>query len=278
MPAIALGVRRYCETDVLNTYLIYLRFELMRGQLTRELHAAELERVRALLRGSREPHHAEFLRAWEAPLVMAATAESANRNGRGRCAHAGRRRHRARAARWSSCPARCRARLIRFRRAARPSQSRCRSCCLKCCEKSLARVTPGVRAFWRVRRLRVAAPAAGGATGGEGAELRDSARAAWRAWRRGAGLRRWPVPHWGYRRRARLSASFVAKKGRVLVGFRERFKPYVSAISTCEILAPRAAALIEPLSATPDAVSTFASRCRRSRWRWPTMRSRSCCA
>jgi predicted PolB exonuclease-like 3'-5' exonuclease len=62
------GVRRYCETDVLNTYLIYLRFELMRGQFTRERHAAELERVKALLRASAEPHCAEFLRAWEAPL------------------------------------------------------------------------------------------------------------------------------------------------------------------------------------------------------------------
>jgi hypothetical protein len=52
---------------VLNTYLIYLRFELMRGQLSRDRHGAELERVRQLLRGSPEPHHAEFLRAWETP-------------------------------------------------------------------------------------------------------------------------------------------------------------------------------------------------------------------
>jgi hypothetical protein len=37
----------------------------MRGQLTRERHAAELERVKTLLRASDEPHHAEFLRAWE---------------------------------------------------------------------------------------------------------------------------------------------------------------------------------------------------------------------
>ena len=59
-------VRRYCETDVLNTYLVYLRFELMRGQLTHERHGTELERVKALLRDSAEPHCAEFLRAWDA--------------------------------------------------------------------------------------------------------------------------------------------------------------------------------------------------------------------
>jgi 3'-5' exonuclease len=58
------AIRRYCETDVLNTYLIFLRFELLRGRLAREDYAAELERVRAYLRISGEPHHAEFLRAW----------------------------------------------------------------------------------------------------------------------------------------------------------------------------------------------------------------------
>jgi 3'-5' exonuclease len=61
------GIRRYCETDVLNTYLIYLRFELMRGRFTRERYAEEIERVKALLRAGKEPHFAEFLRAWESP-------------------------------------------------------------------------------------------------------------------------------------------------------------------------------------------------------------------
>jgi predicted PolB exonuclease-like 3'-5' exonuclease len=60
-------VRRYCETDVLNTYLVYLRFELMRGGLTRERHAEEVERVKQWLRAATEPHFAEFLRVWEAP-------------------------------------------------------------------------------------------------------------------------------------------------------------------------------------------------------------------
>lgn len=60
------GIRRYCETDVLNTYLIYLRFEMMRGRLSRERHAEEQERVRAMLRAGTEPHFAEFLAAWDA--------------------------------------------------------------------------------------------------------------------------------------------------------------------------------------------------------------------
>jgi predicted PolB exonuclease-like 3'-5' exonuclease len=59
-------VRRYCETDVLNTYLIYLRFQFLRGRLDAAGVAGEFERVRALLRASDEGHHAEFLKAWEA--------------------------------------------------------------------------------------------------------------------------------------------------------------------------------------------------------------------
>jgi 3'-5' exonuclease len=61
------GIRRYCETDVLNTYLIFLRFEMLRGRLSREHYGEEVERVRMLLRESGEPHMQEFLRQWEVP-------------------------------------------------------------------------------------------------------------------------------------------------------------------------------------------------------------------
>ena len=57
-------IRRYCETDVLNTYLVYLRFELMRGNLTREAHTQELLRVREYLDASGQPHLTEFSRRW----------------------------------------------------------------------------------------------------------------------------------------------------------------------------------------------------------------------
>ena len=60
------AVRDYCETDVLNTWLILLRFELFRGRLDRAAYDAELERVRELLRASTAAHHAQFLAAWEA--------------------------------------------------------------------------------------------------------------------------------------------------------------------------------------------------------------------
>lgn len=55
-------------------------------------------------------------------------------------------------------------------------------------------------------------------------------------------------PVWNYRRRARLGAKYVAKKGRVVVGFRERLSPYVAALERCEVLAAPADALITPLS------------------------------
>lgn len=56
-------------------------------------------------------------------------------------------------------------------------------------------------------------------------------------------------PVWQYRRRARLGAKYVTKKGRVVVGFRERLAPYVAALDRCDILAPPMDALIEPLGA-----------------------------
>ncbi len=61
------NIRAYCESDVLNTYLILLRFELVRGNLTPAEHGAEVQRVRLLLGESSAAHHREFLAAWPAP-------------------------------------------------------------------------------------------------------------------------------------------------------------------------------------------------------------------
>lgn len=57
-------IRGYCETDVLNTYLVYLRFQLVRGRLNAAEHAAEVARVRRMLAESPASHWREFLAAW----------------------------------------------------------------------------------------------------------------------------------------------------------------------------------------------------------------------
>lgn len=57
-------IERYCETDALNTYLIYLRFELMRGNLDQTAYAREIDRVREKIGNSDGPHWREFLEAW----------------------------------------------------------------------------------------------------------------------------------------------------------------------------------------------------------------------
>ncbi len=57
-------IRAYCETDVVNTYLIFLRFELVRGHLSAAEHAAETSRLRTLLRESQAAHLREFEAAW----------------------------------------------------------------------------------------------------------------------------------------------------------------------------------------------------------------------
>jgi hypothetical protein len=59
------AIRNYCETDVLNTYLIYLRFELMRGRLDPQEHERECTLVRSWLGAAGKPHLAEFLAAWD---------------------------------------------------------------------------------------------------------------------------------------------------------------------------------------------------------------------
>ncbi|MGF1547410.1 MAG: 3'-5' exonuclease [Thiotrichales bacterium] len=57
-------IRNYCETDVLNTYLVYLRFERLRGHLTAEDCQRECDLVRDHLRAADKPHLLAFEQAW----------------------------------------------------------------------------------------------------------------------------------------------------------------------------------------------------------------------
>ncbi|MCH9717791.1 MAG: 3'-5' exonuclease [Gammaproteobacteria bacterium] len=57
------AIRDYCETDVLNTFCVYLRFEFMRGKLTEEHYAETIEQLRHTLEAENKPHLTAFLKA-----------------------------------------------------------------------------------------------------------------------------------------------------------------------------------------------------------------------
>ena len=59
-------IRDYCETDVVNTFLVYLRFEYLRGNLDDKELDKEFELVRSTLKDLDRPHLNEFLDAWQA--------------------------------------------------------------------------------------------------------------------------------------------------------------------------------------------------------------------
>jgi 23S rRNA (uracil1939-C5)-methyltransferase len=53
---------------------------------------------------------------------------------------------------------------------------------------------------------------------------------------------------WGYRSKARLGVRYVAKKDRVLVGFRERGSSFITETECCEILHPAVGGIIAELA------------------------------
>ena len=57
-------IRAYCEVDALNTFLVHLRYELMRGRLSPDGYERECAVVRDGLRDDGRGHLAEFLQAW----------------------------------------------------------------------------------------------------------------------------------------------------------------------------------------------------------------------
>lgn len=58
-------IRSYCETDAANTYLMFLRFNLMRGILDADQYHTEIELLRHYLTQQEDKiHWQEFCRAW----------------------------------------------------------------------------------------------------------------------------------------------------------------------------------------------------------------------
>jgi predicted PolB exonuclease-like 3'-5' exonuclease len=68
------AIRNYCETDVVNTYLLYCRFQRMRGHMSDSAYAAEMCLVREALvaAGAAEgaAHWTQYLAAWPADEAL----------------------------------------------------------------------------------------------------------------------------------------------------------------------------------------------------------------
>jgi predicted PolB exonuclease-like 3'-5' exonuclease len=60
------GIREYCERDVLNTYLIYLRFQYIRGRMDENHVKFAEDRLKTYLLSAEKPHLLAFLKEWEA--------------------------------------------------------------------------------------------------------------------------------------------------------------------------------------------------------------------
>ncbi len=118
---------------------------------------------------------------------------------------------------------------------------------LEVIEPSAARVTPKCRHFGTCGGCALQHLAPEAQLEAKHAELRDSfervAQVTPEEW-----LEPLRGPVWAYRRRARLGAKYVIKKGRVVVGFRERLAPYVAEVERCEVLSPPVGAMIGPLA------------------------------
>jgi predicted PolB exonuclease-like 3'-5' exonuclease len=59
------AIRNYCETDVANTYALYQRFQLIRGALTPEAYAKEVQLLRDFIAAQDGPHWKQFAAAWK---------------------------------------------------------------------------------------------------------------------------------------------------------------------------------------------------------------------
>ncbi|HZZ92779.1 MAG TPA: 3'-5' exonuclease [Usitatibacter sp.] len=61
------AIRDYCETDVANTYLLFLRFQMIRGGLMPDAYAREVAVAREFIAAQDAPHWREFLAGWAQP-------------------------------------------------------------------------------------------------------------------------------------------------------------------------------------------------------------------
>lgn len=59
------AIRAYCETDALNTWLVYQRFEFLRGRIDARQLAEHCEEVAGMIEASGRGHLQQFLAGWD---------------------------------------------------------------------------------------------------------------------------------------------------------------------------------------------------------------------
>lgn len=59
------GIRNYCETDALNTYLVYLRFCLIQGKINQTEYQQLCDETREFLQNSNQTHLVDFAKKWQ---------------------------------------------------------------------------------------------------------------------------------------------------------------------------------------------------------------------
>lgn len=58
-------IREYCETDAISTYLVFLRFECLRGNLLREEYVELCDQLQSYLEEEDKAHFRDFLTRWD---------------------------------------------------------------------------------------------------------------------------------------------------------------------------------------------------------------------
>lgn len=59
------GIRNYCETDVLNTYLVYLRWQLVSGAISEPTYDRYCDNLQKWLLAQEKLHFNEFVNVWQ---------------------------------------------------------------------------------------------------------------------------------------------------------------------------------------------------------------------
>jgi hypothetical protein len=60
----AASIRDYCEVDTVNTYLLFMRYQLLRGVFSKDSYGKEKQLLKKYLKSQDKPHWREFLQLW----------------------------------------------------------------------------------------------------------------------------------------------------------------------------------------------------------------------